>query len=127
MGQEPLEPTATDMQTGGQPDAADRGLMGRAEAMADRVRQRYGEARERAADLAETIGEDVADRSHRMRERLEDFEPREAGRAALRQAKNTRWPLLLIGGAVGFGIAAWMGASAPRGKPAKRARTRRNG
>jgi hypothetical protein len=111
MAQQHSNGTVTDMQTGGQRDEADLTLKQRAEAMAEQVQDRYGE--------------EVADRSHRLRERFDGFEPGDAGRAVLRQAKGAQWPLLLIGGALGFGLAAWMGGNEPKPVPAARQRRRR--
>ena len=106
MSQEYLERDVADMQTGGQPDDT---IKARAEALADGVQQRYGEAKVRVADLAESVTEEVADRSQRLRDRLREFDSREAGCAVLRRAKNAQWPLLLIGGALGFGLAGFIG------------------
>ena len=125
MAQQHSNGTVTDMQTGGQRDEADLTLKQRAEAMAEQVQDRYGKAKERVADFAEDVGEEVADRSHRLRERFDGFEPGDAGRAVLRQAKGAQWPLLLIGGALGFGLAAWMGGNEPKPVPAARQRRRR--
>lgn len=127
MAQQDSQGSSNIMQTGGRRDAADPTLKERADAMAEQVQDGYGRAKERVADLAEDVGEAVAERGHRLREQLDEFEPGDAGRAVLRQAKGAPWSLLLIGGALGFGLAAWMGANEPRGAAAPRARRRRKG